>query len=86
MQKEEQDKTTATRETEMPMYRLKGKKEIFVAGLPTGEFKEHVHTFSAESDQDAIVIAGAYQRENSVSFGEVVRVHMHIISSEGDRA
>ncbi len=69
----------------MPMYRQKGRKEIFVAGLPTGEFKEHTHTFTAESDQGAIQYAGMYQRENGISFGDVERVFMRIISSDGAR-
>lgn len=69
----------------MPMYRLKGKKEVFVAGLPTGEFREHTHTFTAETDQGAIQYAGTYQRENGISFGDVERVSMHIISSEEAR-
>lgn len=69
----------------MPRYRLKGKKEVFVGGLPTGEFQEEVHTFTAESDQAAIEYAGTYQRENGISFGGVERIFMHIISPEGPR-
>ncbi len=69
----------------MPMYRLKGKKEILVAGLPTREFKEDSHTFTAESDQKAIEYAATYQRENGILFGGVERVSMHIISAEEAR-